>query len=299
MSIKEETRKVFDEHHREQANDTKLFKRLTSLISTEYFQVDDDFFKNKKVLDMGCGSNANASYAFLELEAKQVVSADLGNKWMPCAYEKLAKFKDRSVLDSQNVLSLTYSDNTFDFVHCAGVLHHTTDPEGGFKELARVTKPKGIVFITIMANGKGIIYEWINLLRTKYKEDKEFRELVDNLTIEKLNKNIDWLLAEKEQYEGCTDEERTFVKSLFNNDFVLTIKDRLQAPTYHAFDFTEEQIRKWFEDAGFKDIKRITRYTKGFENMRKYLAPLYYHYQHPLAKLLFGDGYVQMMGVKK
>jgi len=299
MSIKEETRKVFDEHHREQSKDGRLFKRLTSLISTEYFQVAEDFFKNKKVLDMGCGSNANASYAFLELKAKHVVSADLGSRWMDCAYEKLAEYKERSTLESQNVLSLTFKNDTFDFVHCAGVLHHTTDPERGFKELARVTKPGGMVFVTIMANGKGIIYEWVNLLRKKYKEDEEFKTLIDNLTIEKLNKNIDWLLAEKEQQEGCTDEERVFVKSLFNNDFILTIKDRLQAPTYHEFDFTEEQIKKWFEDAGFKDIKRITRYTKGFENMRKYLAPLYYHYQHPLARLLFGDGYVQMLGVKK
>jgi len=298
-NLEQETRKVFDSHHREQAEDNKLFNRLTSLISTEYFGVPKDYFKDKVILDMGCGSNANATYAFLELGAKFVVASDLGKEWMDCADKKLSKFKGRYSLDSQDVLNLSYSDGQFDFVHCAGVLHHTSNPEKGFQELARVTKSGGMTFITIMANGQGIIYEIINFLRTKYKYDEKFRYIIDNLSIDQLDKQIDWILNEKEKYEGCSEEEKKFVKSLFNNDFVLTIKDRLQAPTYNRFDFTEEEIQGWFIRGGFENIRRLTRYTKGFDNLRKYFAPLYYHYETPLARFLFGEGYVQMIGVKK
>ena len=74
------------------------------------------------------------------------------------------------------------------------------------------------------------------------------------------------------------------------------IKDRLQAPTYSEFDFKEEQIKKWYMENGFKYVKRITRYTKGFNNLRKYLAPMYYHYNRPISRLFFGDGYIQMIG---
>ena len=293
------TRGVFDKHHREQAGDEQLFKRLASLISTDYFQVEPDYFRDKTILDMGCGSNANASHAFLALGAKRVYSADVGSEWLDCAGEKLKEYGDRSVLEPQNVLELTFDDNQFDFVHCAGVLHHTADPKRGFMELARVTKPGGKNFITIMGNAKGIIYMCINHLRDKYKEDEEFRSVIDDMTNEKLQGNVEWILGEKEKHEGCTEKEKNFFRGMFNNDFVLTIKDRLQAPTYHNFDFSEEQIRGWFEDGGFKDMERLTRYTKGFQNLRKYLAPMYYHYDTPLARFLFGDGYIQMIGVKK
>lgn len=294
------TRKVFNEHHREQAGDDRIFKRLTSLISTDYFQVPPDFFKNKIVLDVGCGSNANASYAFLALGAKRVYAVDMGNKWQDCARKKLKEFgEDKFTLKNENVLNLSFEDGVFDFVHCAGVLHHTKDPKKGFLELARVTKKEGRTFITIMANADGIIYQWINLLRERYKMDEQFRQSVDNLTNEKIQESADWILEERKKQGEGSEEERTFFKGLFDNDLVLTIKDRLQAPTYHNFDFTEKQIREWFEEGGLENVQRITRYTKDFKNLRRFFAPMYYHYKHPMSILLFGEGYIQMIGIKK
>ena len=292
------TRSVFDKHHREQSDDEALFSRLTSLISADYFQVPEDWFKNKTILDMGCGSNANASYAFLSLGAKCVYSADIGDQWMDCANKRLRQFGDRSILQSEDVLNLSFDNNRFDFVHCAGVLHHTADPEKGFRELARVTMVTGQQFISIMGTGKGLIYVCVNHLRDLYKKDAEFRKTIDNMNVDSLTHNVEWILDEKEKYEGCTSEEKDYFRGMFDNDLILTIKDRLQAPTYHRFDFSEAQIRGWYEREGYKNIRRITRYTKYFKNMRKYFVPMYYHYDHPLSRLLFGEGYIQMIGTK-
>lgn len=294
-----ETSDVFYNVHMEQMKDKNVVDRFKSLISTEYFGVPKDYFKGKTVLDIGCGCHATASYMFLELGAKNVISADLGTKWMNQAKQRLSKFTEKSILKSENVLNLTFEDNTFDFVHCAGVLHHTTDPKKGFQELTRVTKSGGMTFVSIMANEKGIIYQCINYLRTRYNTDAEFKELVDNLDIHQIDNSIDCLLEEKEKFEGCTEEEKKFIKSLFNSDLLCTFKDRIQAPTYSNFDFSNEQIKTWFVEQGYTNIVRLTRYVKGFENVRKYLSPLYYHYDNPLSKLFFGEGYIQMIGVKK
>ena len=52
-----------------------------------------------------------------------------------------------------SVLELPYPDDTFDFVHCDGVLHHTTNPRTGFSELLRVLKPAGKLVVGLYGCG--------------------------------------------------------------------------------------------------------------------------------------------------
>lgn len=292
------TRDVFDRHHRIQEGDSALYDRLVSLITPEYFGVPEDYFRDKTVLDAGCGSNANASFGFLSLDAAHVTSADVGEHWMDCARGRLARFGDRSTLSAQDVLAMTFPDASFDFVHCAGVLHHTADPAAGFRELARVTKRGGHTYITVMANGDGILYQWINAMRKRYSDDEGFRLLVNRLDGTALRRGLEWLLEAKESREPTPERERQFLFSLVDDDLALTIRDRLEAPTYWEFDFSEAQLRDWYEAAGYADVRRISRYTHGFRNLRRFLAPLYEDYDHPAARLFFGEGYVQLIGTK-
>jgi SAM-dependent methyltransferase len=294
-----QTREVFDAHHRQQAADEAIFNRLISLITPEYFGMKPAEFHGLNVLDAGCGSNANASAAFLALGAR-VHSIDIGEAWMDCAQSRLAKFGDSSTLGSENVLSLSLTTGAYDFVHCAGVLHHTLDPRQGFAELARVTRPGGLAFVTVMANGDGILYEWINSLRRRYQVDERFRAAIDGLSHIHIEAWLDWLFAVKTLQEprGTDALEETVIRSMFDEDLVLTIKDRLQAPTYSEFAFTEEQLRGWYAEEGFHDVRRLTRYTEGFSNLRRFLAPMYLEYAHPYSRFWFGEGYVQLIGTK-
>jgi SAM-dependent methyltransferase len=292
------TRRVFDAHHREQARDRRIFERLVSLVSPAYFGLADGHFAGRTVLDVGCGSNANASVAFLRAGAAHVHSADLGSDWMDCAGAALAPYGDRSSLSAQDVLGLALDDASFDFVHCAGVLHHTREPERGFAELARVTRPGGHTFVTVMGTTGGLVYEAVNRLRDAYRADAAFRATVDRLTADDLRAALEWLLAVKDEHEPSTPEERRFVLGLVDEDLVLTLKDRLQAPTYHGFACDERRVRGWYDHGGFAEVRRVSRYPYGFRNVRRFLAPLYVRYDHPLSRLLFGDGYVQMIGVR-
>ncbi|AYG63940.1 class I SAM-dependent methyltransferase [Rhizobium jaguaris] len=292
-----ETRAVFDRYQRQQENDDHIFDRLASLIEEDYFGLPAGSFRGLDILDAGCGSNANASYAFLEKGARSVTSLELGSEWMDCASKRLGRFGARSALVAGSVLDLPFDDGSFDFVHCAGVLPHTSEPRKGFEELTRVTRPDGKLFITVMGTGNGVVYRCINHLRELYKHDLQFRHSVDNLNAASARQAIDWLLDTKDREEAeYLSKENDFFRSLFDEDFFVTIRDRFQAPTYHDFDFTEIQIRDWFAECGFANIRRISRYTRAFHNLRRFLAPMYRHYDHPLARFWFGDGCIQMIG---
>jgi ubiquinone/menaquinone biosynthesis C-methylase UbiE len=50
-------------------------------------------------------------------------------------------------IEVQNMEKLTYPDNFFDIVHCVNALDHTGHAEDAVKELIRVCKPGGWVYI--------------------------------------------------------------------------------------------------------------------------------------------------------
>jgi SAM-dependent methyltransferase len=210
----------------------------------------------------------------------------------------LEAFQGRYTLVSGDVQALTFETEQFDFVHCSGVVHHLETPAQGFAELARVTRPGGRLYVGIMGASNGILYAWVNLLREKYQQDEVFRQIVDNMSAEQLMWWVEWILVERRTHEETTPKEEAFFRSLFDRDLVLTIKDRLQAPTWNEFAFTEAQVRDWYVAAGFAEVERVTRYPRGIGNVRRFLAPLYHRYENPLARLLFGDGFIQLVGKK-
>lgn len=295
--FEELTRGIFHELHKGQANDESIYKRLTSLLTTEYLKVDDDFFYNKICLDAGCGSNANATFSMLTMGAKKVFAIDLNETIFELTPKLLKEFnQERYELRTGSVLNIDFPDNFFDFVHCGGVLHHSANPMKGLRELARVTKHDGILYIHIYGSG-GLLREFTSFLRDKYQNDSEFKLLVDNLDSVKLR---EWIAATLRNMELHGDHLVKMISKLdFNilidDDLVLTIKDRITAPVY--FEHTEEQLRECLEEEGFGDIIRLTRYPK-FNNIRRFLSPLYYEYNSELAKILFGSGYIQLKAKK-
>jgi SAM-dependent methyltransferase len=48
-----------------------------------------------------------------------------------------------------SVLDLPFPEGSFDLTICTGVAHHTPDPEKAISELARVTKPGGVVYLSL------------------------------------------------------------------------------------------------------------------------------------------------------
>lgn len=108
---------------------------------------DIRFLKNKKILDMGCGSG-RFSTALATLGASQVIGIDLGKKGLEIARKsaKINNLKNVKFVEG-SVLALPFKDNEFDFVFCKGVLHHTGNLKKGISEFYRVMKKRGKGFL--------------------------------------------------------------------------------------------------------------------------------------------------------
>ncbi len=295
--FEKDTRQLFHKLHSAQADSTYIFQRLTSLLSTDYLNVPEDFFRGKICLDAGCGSNANATYAMLKMGAKKVYAFDLDESIYETAPRMLKEFPSSHYeLSTGNVLNISFADNSFDFVHCGGVLHHSADVFQGLQELGRVTKIGEVLYIHTYGAG-GLVREMTSFFREKYSQDESFKGIVDNLTAQKLQQGILEIFASMERHGDSFGKKIpvNLVDELVDDDLVLTIQDRIAAPAYH--EHTEEQLRACLEEEGFHQIERLTRYPY-LKNMRRFLSPLYCEYDSEIAKLCYGSGLIQLKAMK-
>ena len=112
---------------------------------------DLKYFNGKTCLDAGCGGGRN-SISLSELGAKKVVGLDIGKEGLIDAKKRSNKHSNIEYIEG-SIASIPFRDNFFDFVLCSGVVHHTYDPLKGFKELIRVLKPGGHIFLLIYSSG--------------------------------------------------------------------------------------------------------------------------------------------------
>lgn len=124
-----------------------------------------EILKGKNVLDMGCGSG-RFTIGFAQLGVEKVIGVDLGHTGINVGGKISEKLGLRNIkFIESNVLSLPFDDETFDFVFCKGVLHHTGNLEKGLDEFYRILKKDGNGFIYLYGTG-GLFWD----SRTKMRE---------------------------------------------------------------------------------------------------------------------------------
>ena len=127
------------------------------------------FFKGKKILDMGCGSG-RFTLAFAKLGTKLSVGVDLGDGGLKIGKSIAKKNKIKNIkFYKSNVLKLPFKNNSFDFIFCKGVLHHTGNTYRGLSELKRVLKKDSNAFIYLYGSG-GIFWKTRKLMRNIMKK---------------------------------------------------------------------------------------------------------------------------------
>ncbi|MBF0192608.1 MAG: methyltransferase domain-containing protein [Magnetococcales bacterium] len=204
------------------------------------------FFRNKICLDAGCGSGRAVRTLLLE-GAGKVCAIDAGSGCIRNTRERNADHSDRLEVQLASVLDIPYPDHTFDFVHCDGVLHHTTDPHQGFRELHRVLKPGGTMVIAVY--GKG------GLMNLAIYSARLFRHVIPE----------SWTWA--------------ICKRLSRNPVTwYAIMDCMYVPIRE--NYRDSDIRAWFAAFGYPDVQRLdstwgpygmSRWMKG-EGYLKFLA---------------------------
>ena len=270
-------------------------------MTTEYLKVPPNWFTGKICLDAGCGSNANGTHAMLSMGAEKVYAFDLdpgaGDTILESVPPFLQGFEGKYELSLDNVLDMDFPDGFFDYTHCAGVLHHTGDVLQGLRELARVTKQDGTLYVLVNGVG-GLARDFTELLRQKYQDDGEIKALIDDLDADTLASAARWMLSEMTSYGDGIGEQipESLISQMFDRDLVLTIKDRILSPVYHQIP--EQELVTWLKDHGFTNVTRLARYPT-YRNIRRFLSPFYNVHDHWLARLVFGEGAMGFKATKK
>ena len=152
------TQDLFGKLWNERMKNNYLNSKKVLIDSFKKNNFDYKFLKNKKVLDMGCGSG-RFTLALASLGAKKVIGVDLGTDGIEVA-KKTAKQNRIKNVDfvRGSVLDLPFKNEEFDFIFCKGVLHHTGNLKKGLSEYYRVMKKSGMGFLYLYGSG-GIFWK--------------------------------------------------------------------------------------------------------------------------------------------
>lgn len=119
---------------------------LTARASWYAKRIDAEIPFGASVIDVGCGTGQLA--CFLALKERRVLGVDYSQHSLDLARTLKERLALRHVeFQRVNILDWNLPPNAFDYVFCNGVLHHTSDPYGGFRNLVAITKPGGMLTV--------------------------------------------------------------------------------------------------------------------------------------------------------
>lgn len=123
-----------------------------------------DFFKDKVVLEGGCGKGRHTQLA-ARWGAREVIGIDLSAA-VETAFSATRDLPNAHIIQA-DIYQLPFT-RAFDYAFSVGVLHHLPDPRGGFKSLASKVKPDGYISAWVYgAENNEWITRWVNPLRER------------------------------------------------------------------------------------------------------------------------------------
>ena len=154
-------------------NDEIMVQEAKDIIEERFSKnsIDLSYIKGKRVLDMGCGSG-RYTCALAMLGAETVVGVDFGDDGLQKG-KALAKHYGLSVdFKKMDILNLEFEDNSFDFIFCNGVTHHSEDMQVATNGLYRILKDGGYAWYFVYG-----AHGWY------YKTHKAFNDLMKRIKI--------------------------------------------------------------------------------------------------------------------
>ena len=243
--IEKKTAKTFGY---EWTNFSKLYDTYKQQFLDWIKPLKPSFFKNKVVLDAGCGVGRHVFYSAI-FGAKDIIGIDFSNS-VDVAYQHVKQFSNAHIIQS-DIYNLPFK-KPFDFIYSIGVLHHLPCPEKGFRKLIKHLKPKAHILIWVYGREGNLLLKTLLVLR--------------KLTIKlpfKINKLISLfilillypILLLYKPFKKINLPHRDFLIYLSNfslNQIHSIIFDQLIAPI--ANYYRKEEIEQWFTNAGLKNV---------------------------------------------
>ncbi|PIP65556.1 hypothetical protein COW95_01165 [Candidatus Peregrinibacteria bacterium CG22_combo_CG10-13_8_21_14_all_49_11] len=109
--------------------------------------VDESIPPMSTVLEVGCGTGQMTNFLGL-MSIRTVVGVDQSIPSLTLGQNFKKQFDLQNVHFVQgNIFAMPIKSESVDVLICSGVLHHTPDPKGGYKELLTLVKPGGHILI--------------------------------------------------------------------------------------------------------------------------------------------------------
>jgi SAM-dependent methyltransferase len=221
--------------------------------------VTPEFFRNKIVLEGGCGKGRHTRIAS-EYGAREVVGIDLSDA-VETAFAGTRDLPNVHIVQA-DIYHLPFK-RIFDYAFSVGVLHHLPDPRGGFISLASKVRAGGHLSAWVYgAENNQWIVRWLNPLRQRITSQMNPRLL---LQLSKLPTTL--VFAATKLIYGPLNRSRKgseFAKHLFYNDYLNAISgfgwreqhtivfDHLVAPTSHYI--SRPEFEEWWEAIQATDV---------------------------------------------
>lgn len=300
-TIRELTRQAYLKQHLNYSDPT-IFERFMSMIPPSYFGVEPDFFRGKTILDAGCGNSGYFQVAMHRYGAAHITCLELGNDWQK-PLRSITRSNgvpdDFMTLVAGSTVELPFDDSVFDFVASNGVLIHLASvPEAraAFIELARVTRAEGLLYVILGVRG-GLMNKYLlPALRNAYQNEADFKDFIDHVTPARVHEILSFVLLElARRGDGVTALP---VAQLFDLDLTTFWQNCMQAPVHLDNELSLEWATHMFSTLGFEIPTRCRRFVTR-KNIRKFAAPLHHNLDHPISRMIYGDGCVELIAKKK
>lgn len=124
--------------------------------------LDNDFFKNKTILDAGCGIGI-PSYCMYAMGAKEICSFDISNS-IDIARENINN--PASLYAQADIYKIPFRKKSFDIVVCVAVLQHLPDKKKAVDNLLDYVKPGGTLILWVYGKeGNGFVRFFVEPFR--------------------------------------------------------------------------------------------------------------------------------------
>jgi SAM-dependent methyltransferase len=117
-----------------------------------------------RVLDAGCGEGIDLASVSFGGSVTGAVGVELSHGGIAATSARIEGLPKASLIQG-NVLSLPFAGGVFDGAYSYGVVHHTIDPEGAVREIARVLKPGAALLVYVYEDFSGRPILWRVALR--------------------------------------------------------------------------------------------------------------------------------------
>jgi SAM-dependent methyltransferase len=185
---------------------------------------------NSTVLEVGCGTGQLSN--FLGVGCRRVIGTDLCLNSLRLGESFRVRHElDRVQFVQMNLFRPALGQERFDVILCNGVLHHTSDPHGGFRGLVPLLKPGGMIVI-------GLYNRWGRLMT-------DLRRQVFRMT----GGRARWIDPYLRNEKLHPDKERAW------------FADQYRHP--HESKHTIDEIIEWFDEAGVDLVRGVPALTLG------------------------------------